>query len=179
MEQSFKLFTARDKQIYKEQLKRKISSGVFLLLTVTVCLPNPIQILKRALHLIHRCSRLGNPGDEVAQMLAKIPGGGKGVKVFRTKLSRGYPRVHLWYDLICLINNVTTFFWCFTSKMISFQWFIGCNFQIVIDVFRKIADTNWASVIIAAICILVLAVNDEVVKVNSNFFSDIFLWLSK
>jgi hypothetical protein len=95
MEQSFKLFTARDKQIYKEQLKRKISSGVFLLLTVTVCLPNPIQILKRALHLIHRCSRLGNPGDEVAQMLAKIPGGGKGVKVFRTKLSRGYPRVHL------------------------------------------------------------------------------------
>jgi hypothetical protein len=51
MEQSFKLFTARDKQIYKEQLKRKISSGVFLLLTVTVCLPNPIQILQKALHL--------------------------------------------------------------------------------------------------------------------------------
>jgi hypothetical protein len=91
MEQSFKLFTARDKQIYKEQLKRKISSGVFLLLTVTVCLPNPIQILKRALHLIHRCSRLGNPGDEVAQMLAKIPGGGEGGQGFPDKIIKGVP----------------------------------------------------------------------------------------
>ena len=39
-------------------------------------------------------------------------------------------------------------------------------FQIVVDVFKKIGDSNWASVIIAAVCILVLAINDEVLKVS-------------
>ena len=36
----------------------------------------------------------------------------------------------------------------------------------MVDVFKKIGDSNWASVIIAAVCILVLAINDEVLKVS-------------
>jgi hypothetical protein len=38
----------------------------------------------------------------------------------------------------------------------------------VVDVFRQIADTNWASVIIAAVCIIVLAVHDEILKASSS-----------
>jgi hypothetical protein len=36
----------------------------------------------------------------------------------------------------------------------------------VVNVFKKIADTNWASFIIAAVCILVLVINDEILKVT-------------
>ena len=40
----------------------------------------------------------------------------------------------------------------------------GKVFIIAIDVLKKIPDTNWASVLISAVCIIILVINDEVVK---------------
>jgi hypothetical protein len=69
------------------------------------------------LYIFHRCTRVENPGEGVAEAYSKILGGGGEGYVFHNKLPMGAP----YFGLLTFITFlITSFFWKFAYGILYY-----------------------------------------------------------